>query len=762
MRQIYEFGDFRADPAEQLLLHQGRPVPLAPKIFETLLILLNSEGRLIDKDEFISQLWPEVFVEDVALAQNISQLRKALSDGKNGTQMIQTVTKRGYRFAAPVTRVTIEEEHDEVKPFQKTNGFGDSSYIPPATTQIAVAHEAPASAFQVSESAGRPKTRKLLLAGIVAAALGMLVAGFLFLRLNGKHGWILRRGAYPVAEQRVTSNPPEVPVRNAVVSPDGKYVAYADPTGTYLRQIPTGETRPWPLPKGFVAWPNSWFPDSTHLLVMRQAGQPGSLDLWKPSLWKLSLLGGEPQELRDDAVGGRVSPDGSRIAYLPGPRLSTELWVMDSDGSNPRKVVSAGRRDPPNSLGSWIYPVVWSPGGQRIAYIERHFATGPDPAEQTFSLETINADGSGSTLVLDDDPRIGMAIWWAADGRILYAYREGPGSERDNYGVNSIQVDERTGQAIGQPQSITNAEGKIEGLSATSNGDRLVMWRTNHQPQAFIAEFDAVSSRWKTPRRLTLDANANMADAWTSDSKAVLFVSNRNGTWKLFKQGVDETTAQLLVEGRSIFLPRLSADGAQVLYLVASKPEDTSFPASLMSKPLEGGPPHLVLQEKGIINYQCARAPSTLCIFSKLVGQDLIFVSFDLEHGAGHELVRIPNGYTNWSLSPNGSKLAVFLNRHQIRFLTLDTGIAHDVSVKDWPLYAGDWSADGKSVFMPSFTPKNLPVILEVNETGKAEVVLQGNANTWFRCMIQSPDGRYGLLLEDLSGENNAWMVNNF
>jgi len=64
MRQICEFGDFRADPAEQLLLHRGQPVALALKIFETLLIRLKSEGRMIDNDEFIRGLWPEVFVED--------------------------------------------------------------------------------------------------------------------------------------------------------------------------------------------------------------------------------------------------------------------------------------------------------------------------------------------------------------------------------------------------------------------------------------------------------------------------------------------------------------------------------------------------------------------------------------------------------------------------------------------------------------------------------------------------------------------------
>ena len=124
MKQIYEFEDFRADPSEQLLLHDGQPVALTPKVFETLLILLESEGRLIDKEDFISRLWPGVFVEDVALAKNISHLRRILADGKNGTEMIQTVPKRGYRFAVPVRKV--------VDPPADHSGPGDpAEVIPP-------------------------------------------------------------------------------------------------------------------------------------------------------------------------------------------------------------------------------------------------------------------------------------------------------------------------------------------------------------------------------------------------------------------------------------------------------------------------------------------------------------------------------------------------------------------------------------------------------------------------------------------------------
>jgi DNA-binding winged helix-turn-helix (wHTH) protein/tetratricopeptide (TPR) repeat protein len=102
LKQIYEFGDFRLNPTEQLLQRQGRPIPLMPKVFETLVILVQSDGRLIDKEEFIEKLWPGVFVEDVALARNISELRRVLGNGNGGSQTIQTVPKRGYRFVVPV------------------------------------------------------------------------------------------------------------------------------------------------------------------------------------------------------------------------------------------------------------------------------------------------------------------------------------------------------------------------------------------------------------------------------------------------------------------------------------------------------------------------------------------------------------------------------------------------------------------------------------------------------------------------------------
>ena len=149
--------------------------------------------------------------------------------------------------------------------------------------------------------------------------------------------------------------------------------------GFIFARCPLAKPGPGACQRDLLHGPTSWFPDSTHLLVVRIEGQAEELDLWKPSLYKLSLLGGDPQKIMDDAAAGSVSPDGSRIAYLPGPKIGNELWVMDSDGANARKVVSAGVLDKPGSYGSWIFPSVWSSNGGRIAYIEGHEVDGSIP-----------------------------------------------------------------------------------------------------------------------------------------------------------------------------------------------------------------------------------------------------------------------------------------------------------------------------------------------------------------------------------------------
>src|SRR5262245_36228096 len=101
-RQLYEFGPFRLDVDERLLMRDGRMTPLPPKVFDTLLVMVENRGRVVSKDELMQSLWPDTFVEESNLTQNISQLRRALGDGTDGVKYIETIPKRGYRFVANV------------------------------------------------------------------------------------------------------------------------------------------------------------------------------------------------------------------------------------------------------------------------------------------------------------------------------------------------------------------------------------------------------------------------------------------------------------------------------------------------------------------------------------------------------------------------------------------------------------------------------------------------------------------------------------
>src|SRR5262245_51071236 len=108
--RVLEFGPFRLETGERLLLRQDERIPLTPKAFETLLALVEHSGRLVQKDDLIKQVWPDAIVEEANLARNIWALRKALGDGNGEGTYIETIPKVGYRFIAPVTELPAETD----------------------------------------------------------------------------------------------------------------------------------------------------------------------------------------------------------------------------------------------------------------------------------------------------------------------------------------------------------------------------------------------------------------------------------------------------------------------------------------------------------------------------------------------------------------------------------------------------------------------------------------------------------------------------
>jgi DNA-binding winged helix-turn-helix (wHTH) protein/TolB-like protein len=107
-KDFYEFGNFKIDSVERVLLCAGEPVPLTQKIFDLLLLLVQNSGHVVEKNRLMKEIWPDTFVEEGNLTQNISVLRKVLNDA--GHQYIQTVPRRGYRFVGHLREIGDESE----------------------------------------------------------------------------------------------------------------------------------------------------------------------------------------------------------------------------------------------------------------------------------------------------------------------------------------------------------------------------------------------------------------------------------------------------------------------------------------------------------------------------------------------------------------------------------------------------------------------------------------------------------------------------
>ncbi|MGH9841676.1 MAG: winged helix-turn-helix domain-containing protein, partial [Blastocatellia bacterium] len=127
--QIYEFGDFRLDVFKRLLLRKGEPVPLPPKVFDLLLILVEQPGQELKKDELMRRLWPDSFVEESNLTQYVFLLRKALGQSRGENRLIVTIPGRGYRFVEVVKPVGAEG-------FEIS--FGQAREFKPATDSVSV------------------------------------------------------------------------------------------------------------------------------------------------------------------------------------------------------------------------------------------------------------------------------------------------------------------------------------------------------------------------------------------------------------------------------------------------------------------------------------------------------------------------------------------------------------------------------------------------------------------------------------------------
>jgi DNA-binding winged helix-turn-helix (wHTH) protein/TolB-like protein/Flp pilus assembly protein TadD len=173
-KQLYEFGPFRLDVAERLFLKNEEPVALTPKAFEMLVVLVERSGHLVEKDELLKEVWRDQFVEESNLSQNIYLLRKALGEGATEHQYIETVPRRGYRFVADVREVRAADAPEtNIIVEQRTSArILISEDDEPETESAEAGIEKKSLPALVAHTRSRASVTRLLLAGLIALALG--------------------------------------------------------------------------------------------------------------------------------------------------------------------------------------------------------------------------------------------------------------------------------------------------------------------------------------------------------------------------------------------------------------------------------------------------------------------------------------------------------------------------------------------------------------------------------------------------------------
>jgi serine/threonine protein kinase len=598
---------------------------------------------------------------------------------------------------------------------------------------------------------------------------GMTVAGVVVLSIATAAFWFVKRQSASeilppdLKLRQLTTNAPENGVTSGAISPDGKYLAYTDPKGMHIRLIETGETRLVPHPEELagknVEWGiiPQWFPDSTRFVAdAHPSGQsPAFVSSKGASIWTVSVLGGPPHKLRDEATAYSVSPDGSAISFgtNKGRRGDREIWLMGPDGEDARKLYEADENGA-------ICCLHWFPHGQRVWYGTVDKVPGG----------IVTRDLSGGPVTPLFPPSETKTSWTYVvlpDSRLLFPIGEaGAVGSTCNYWV--MPLDERTGAPTAKPKRLTNWGGFCPlGTSFTQDGKKLTFLKWIGHSSNHVADLDADGNRIANPRQFASSEGLDIPLDWTPDSKQVVFKSNRNGHFEIFRQSLDGDTAEMIVTGPFDDADaRVSPDGNWLIYLASTR-EDFTGPLKVMRVPLGGGPSQFVLDALPSSEFRCARSPSSLCVLTERTEdrKQMVMTAFDPLIGRGAELARIDLDSEakklHWDLSPDGTRMA-FTKTPQapIEILSLEGGATHGFYVQGWDnLESLDWTADGNGFFIADGVHGGM-VLLHVDLQGNARVLQksQGNASAFAR---PSPDGRH-LAILDFRIEGNIWTLENF
>ncbi len=584
--------------------------------------------------------------------------------------------------------------------------------------------------------------------------------------------WLRQRQPLPLPElklRQLTHSLNDNPVRTGAISPDGKYLAYTDLKGIHVELLETGYTHSVSQPDtqggrqdgwGIV----QWFPDGESFLVNLSASNYYRMSNQHPSVWRFFTHGEAPRKLREDAVACSISYDGKTVVFLASLREAggyREVWQMDSDGERATKLL--GTDDGSEMIGGQ-----WWIDGVRLGY-----GTVKDGIQTTASTDFKGGPPVTALRLPDASTVSGLSL---PDGRAFYVKSES-GSNDYDCNVWALRIDPRSGKLTEAARQITDWNGYCVDLeSSTADSKQVTFLRWAGEGSISVADLSSRATSITSDKRLTPAEGRYRLSAWTSDSQAIIFLSKRNGQWGIYKQALNEDRPEpilLSISGHSIepdepgrAVPRITPDGASVLYTTVDHTTPESSRSQVMRVPITGGRPQVVVAGQFYGPPDCARSPATLCVIAEQSNnlRQLIFTGLDPALGRGLELARAdidPKTEYKWSLSPDGSRIAI-VNRSEgrVHVVWLSGKPAEDIVLKEWTSLAEvKWAPRSDGLFISSLVQDGA-VLLHVDLQGNSQVLWkqQGAIGTWG---IPSPDGRH-LAIDNWTLNSNIWMMENY
>ncbi len=518
-KQLYIFGEFRLDPDSGLLFQREGHVPLAPKILKTLVVLVEHGGSLLTKDELMKAVWPDTFVEEGNLTVNIHALRKVLGD-----HLIETIPRRGYRFAVPVQTLTVD---DPAPPARRRPGFAWAALVASicvlALTGVWLAHH--------SDTPNEPPLVRLTENVAEDRQPDVSPDGrsivFVSNRDGGK-GEIYAMDADGSNPRNVTNNPANDD--SPAWSPDGRQIAFQSnrrgPIEIFVMNA--GGGNPIPLAPGGRP---AWSPDGRQLVFNRVVDH-------HPELFAISLAGGEPRRLtfdQDFNADASWSPDGKRLAFTSSQNHTLQITVMGLDGHGRAVLTSRGNNRLP----------AWSPDGRRIVF--------NSDREGKDSLYIMEADGALQRRITQGNFDEEEASW-TRDGRSIVFE-----SERDgNTEIYRMHLLNDPDGAIRLTRHVA-----ADDMPSWSPDGKWIAFQSNREGKFNIFVMDPQGNG---VRNLTHGVSRDTSPAWSHNGKKIAFSSDRGGSGAIYTMNADGGAIAKFTEGSGDDMPHWSPDGTQICF----------------------------------------------------------------------------------------------------------------------------------------------------------------------------------------------------